>query len=787
MIKYFKSLLLVIGLVSASSAQVSLDMTLLGSRSFTMDLNDVWGWTSPSGTEYALVGARTGTSIVDISNPANPVEVEWIPGPSSTWRDIKTWGNHAYVIHDSYSGTSQGILIIDLSTIGQSGGVSYTTFFPTVLGQTYDRSHNVYMDENGVLYVFGANIGVGGAMMFDVTTTPNSPAYLGIYDTYYLHDGMARGDTLWGGAIYQGEWVAVDVSNKGSVQTLGSFPTPFTFTHNCWISDDGNTLFTTDEVSNAVLGVYDVSDMNNLSEIDIATSQNPNSGVIPHNTHVYGDFIVTSYYRDGVTIHDATYPYNTVLTAYYDCSPQFSGSGFNGAWGAYPYFGSEIIAVTDIENGLFLFSTPYTKACYLEGTVTDFSNNPIPTASVELLSSIMQESVDLSGFYATGTPNAGTYQAVYSAPGYISDTVSVTLSNGVLVVQDVQLASMQSVDLSGVVVTDVQSLPQSIPGATVQLVNGELVYNGITDASGNVLINNVFEGTYDVTVGKWGYLTECFTVTITSNNNQINVALAEGYEDDFSLDFGWTVSGNATTGAWERGIPNGTNFASILMNPDVDAFGDCGEQAFVTGNSGSAAGDDDVDGGETILTSPVFDLSNGNDWYVSFYTWFSNEGGAGSPDDSLIVSLDNGTQVVDLVVETSTTAQWTYHSFRVLDHISPTSNMQLHVRTMDLPSSGHLVEGGFDHFLAVDSAGIGLDEPNMNFAIYPNPATDYIVVSGEIQENMDIRAYDLRGVQVGAWSTDRELRIDTREWSSGTYILRGEGRRSSFTERIIIQ
>jgi hypothetical protein len=528
--------------------------------------------------------------------------------------------------------------------------------------------------------------------------------------------------------------------------------------------------------------------MNNLSEIDIATSQNPNSGVIPHNTHVYNDFIVTSYYRDGVTIHDATYPYNTVLTAYYDCSPQFSGDGFNGAWGAYPYFGSEIIAVTDIENGLFLFDTPYTKACYLEGTVTDMSGNHIVTANVELLNSIMDEDVDLSGFYATGTPNAGTYQAIYSAPGYLPDTLSVTLSNGVLVVQDVQLASMQTVDLSGNVVTDVMSLPTTIEGATVQLVGGELVYDATTDASGSILINNVFEGTYDVTVGKWGYLTECFTVTVTANNNQINVALAEGYEDDFSLDFGWMVSGNATTGAWERDVPNGTNFASVLMNPDSDATGDCGEKAFVTGNSGSSSGDDDVDGGQTVLTSPVFDLGNGNDWYLSFYTWFSNEGGGGTPDDSLIVSLDNGLQVVDLVVETSTTGQWTYHNFRVLDYITPTANMQLTVRTMDLPGSGHLVEGGFDHFLAVDSAGIGIAEEEIHMTVYPNPATDQVTFEGNMGAGTQITAYDMKGTKVGEWTMNREsITMDLRSWKSGTYIFKGQGNRTYFTERVIVQ
>ena len=31
-----------------------------------------------------------------------------------------------------------------------------------------------------------------------------------------------------------------------------------------------------------------------------------------------------------------------------------------------------------------------------------------------------------------------------------------------------------------------------------------------------------------------------------------------GYWDDFTFDFGWTVSGSAETGEWERGVPNST-------------------------------------------------------------------------------------------------------------------------------------------------------------------------------------------------------------------------------------
>ena len=40
-------------------------------------LNDIWGYVDEMGNEYALVGTEDGTSVVDVTNPANPVEVFW--------------------------------------------------------------------------------------------------------------------------------------------------------------------------------------------------------------------------------------------------------------------------------------------------------------------------------------------------------------------------------------------------------------------------------------------------------------------------------------------------------------------------------------------------------------------------------------------------------------------------------------------------------------------------------------------------------------------------------------
>ena len=38
--------------------------------------NDCWGYTSPTGREYAIIGDSSGTSFVEITDPASPVILE---------------------------------------------------------------------------------------------------------------------------------------------------------------------------------------------------------------------------------------------------------------------------------------------------------------------------------------------------------------------------------------------------------------------------------------------------------------------------------------------------------------------------------------------------------------------------------------------------------------------------------------------------------------------------------------------------------------------------------------
>ena len=105
-------LFILIFISSISFSQTSMNMNLLGTYNYpSTEGSDIWGWTDNTGNEYALVTLQNGFSVVDVTNPSNPNEKFFISDLTSTWRDVKTWGNYAYVTTEA----DAGLLIVDLS------------------------------------------------------------------------------------------------------------------------------------------------------------------------------------------------------------------------------------------------------------------------------------------------------------------------------------------------------------------------------------------------------------------------------------------------------------------------------------------------------------------------------------------------------------------------------------------------------------------------------------------------------------------------------------------------
>lgn len=453
-IRMFFCLALLSGLfVCQHQMNAQYNLTFRSQLNYTQNANDVWGYVSPGGIEYAIVGTQTGVSIVDVSNPDAISEVQFIPGVDNVWRDVDIWQNYAYVTTESAA--AGGLLIIDLSNLPASANSFYTQ-----LGFGFTTAHTIWIDENGIGYLFGANsTGQGsGTFMIDIASDLTNPAYLGKYNGAYVHDGFVRNDTLWSAEIFVGHFRVVDVSNKNAPVILATQSTPNTFTHNAWPTDDGQYLFTTDEVNNSYVTAYDVSDLDNITELD-RYQHDPGSLAIPHNVYVNGNFLNIAYYTAGTTIVDATYPYNLIEVGHYDTNI-LTGGGFNGVWAVYPFLPSGNILVSDRQQGLFVLTPEYVQACYLEGLVTNFvTGEPIPAANIQIIGvSGAQTNTNFSGFYATGAAQTGTYNVVVSANGFYTDTISINLTtNGVVNLLNVGLLPNApcSIPPSGLTATDI--------------------------------------------------------------------------------------------------------------------------------------------------------------------------------------------------------------------------------------------------------------------------------------------------------------------------------------------
>lgn len=710
-----------LGVGTNQQVQAQSSLTLVGHLPYTAQLSNLWGYVDPdSGIEYAIVGVYNGTSIVSLQNPAAPVEVAFVPGPEGIWREMKTWGQYAYVTNE----TGSGLQIIDLSNLPQTVNA---WFWTGVDDPNYEVNistiHTISTDEKGYAYLWGSN---EDAVIIDLNANPINPPIVGIYDYQYVHDGFVRNDTMWTAEIYDGVISVVNVADRANPVVMASFATPSNFSHNCALSDDGRTLFTTDEVTAAWIATYDVADLTDVKEIHRVRTT-PNTGSIPHNVYTVGNFLVTAYYRDGVTIHDATNPNGVILVANYDTAPTLSGDGFNGCWGVYPYFPSGLIIASDMEEGLYILQPDYVQACYLSGSVTNTETGAgIPNATVsiaEVPSSVAN--TGFSGAFQTGVAAPGAYTVTISAPGYLPATYTVTLATAETIILNASLTPLPIFNFNGLVINAQSGLP--VTNANVTIVNPDISFNTTTNASGQFSFPNIFAGDYNIIAGKWGFVTQqTGSLFLNPDTGDWVMLLEPGYYDDFVFDFGWTVDGNAANGAWERGIPNGTTYNGQPMNPGADVADDIGDYCYVTGNQPNAsAGDDDVDDGNTRLISPVFDLSTYFDPQLSYYRWFANAGGFSAPNDKLTISITNGANTAVIEEITATANSWVQTTINIKNYLEPTATMQLIFETADAANSGHLVEAATDWFRVID-LGFPVAAPYMDthqptVSLQPNP------------------------------------------------------------------
>ncbi|MBT8099806.1 MAG: choice-of-anchor B family protein, partial [Gammaproteobacteria bacterium] len=284
---------------------------------------DVWGFVDlNTDREYAIVSYDNGTAVFDVTDGEKPREVGFVAGQNTIWRDIKVrqvwntlesrWDAFAYVTSDA---TTEGLFVIDLSGLPHSiERVSYTGDFAA--------AHNVYatntdfgtglalMNDAAPLIVAGSN-NASGRFRSYALSDPASPAFVTlppVASSGYMHDAAsmlitdARKDLQCanGGSFCdvlfdfnESAFVIWDVTVADSPVRLSS--TDYSnrqYVHSGWPSEDGQFLFTHDELDEQNLGLQTTLRVFSLADLrapdPVGTWLGP-TPAIDHNGFVRGN------------------------------------------------------------------------------------------------------------------------------------------------------------------------------------------------------------------------------------------------------------------------------------------------------------------------------------------------------------------------------------------------------------------------------------------------------------------------------------------------------------------
>ena len=333
--------------------------------------NDSWGWTDPSTQkEYVLMGLDNGTGFVDISDPVNPILLGKLSTAteSSIWRDIKVYKNYAYVVSEA---TDHGIQVFDLTRL--RGVKAPQSFTADQILRTVPTAHNIVINpESGFAYLVGTsrnNVFNGGVYFLDLNNT-ESYRFVGGYGRGgYSHDAQVVNyygpDTEYTGKeIFLGsnesKLVIVDVTDKQNPFTISEVSYPNSaYTHQGWFDQDQRFFILGDELDESSIGgktrtlVFDLKDLDNPL---LYHSYFGTTNAIDHNGYVKGDLFYLANYTAGIRVIDISDLENKNMSeiGFFDTFPNQNSTTFDGAWNVYPFFESGVIAISDINGGLFL-------------------------------------------------------------------------------------------------------------------------------------------------------------------------------------------------------------------------------------------------------------------------------------------------------------------------------------------------------------------------------------------------------------------------------------------------
>jgi choice-of-anchor B domain-containing protein len=598
--------------------------------------NDCWGYTSPSGREYAIMGLQRGFGFVEVTDPTNPVIIDWVEGPSSSWHDVKVIGHYAYGVSEGGS----GIQVMDLSQIDDGSVVLVRN--KTQMG--HDSTHNIVSNpDSNFLYLVGANIANGGLIAVSLDD-PANPTIVGQWTDSYVHDAQVVSYTE---GPYAGREIAfclngfnglaiVDVTDKSNMVTVGQTTySQLRYTHQAWLSEDRQLLYLNDEldegdsVSVTTTRVFDVSDITNPR---LASTFTTGLAAVDHNNYVKGDTLYQSNYRSGLRVWDLSAdPLAPTQVAWFDTFPGGDQASFNGTWSNYPYFDSGIVLISDIERGLFIVDVTGDGAGRLELTLPGGAPTEV-------------------------APHGQTLQLQVNELAGTVDSVDVK----------VKLAS-----------GEVISAPMASAGGGL--------YEGVIP---NMPCFENVEYWFEAQTSDGQFFRTPLSAPFINYEAFVVTDIEQVVADSFQSDTGWSVQNfSIEDGPWERGAPRTSGGRG---EPGADFDGT--DSMYATGLGRDA----DLDGGPTVLTSPIYDLSAlGDEARVRFALWYTNDDG----DDpfEIEMSSNGGGSWTSVESVAGQGPAWSLRTFRVADHVAVTDQFRMRFTATDQPNNS-VTEAAIDAF-----------------------------------------------------------------------------------------
>jgi len=207
--------------------------------------------------------------------------------------------------------------------------------------------------------------------MFDLRNLPNlqNAGCWSDSPRSYIHDTQCviyRGpDQRFSGheicfASAEDALLIVDVTDKSSPQKLSRTSyAGFGYVHQGWLTEDHHYMVMDDEADEFTHGINTRTYLWNVSDLTapkmFSIYEHPTRAT-DHNQYIRDQLVYQSNYRAGLHILDVSRIAAGELreVGFFDIVPETDQSGFDGAWGNYPFFPSGTVVVSGINQGLYV-------------------------------------------------------------------------------------------------------------------------------------------------------------------------------------------------------------------------------------------------------------------------------------------------------------------------------------------------------------------------------------------------------------------------------------------------